>query len=131
MINSIEDFKKMHPRAVIVNYDIAEQFDCGMTYRTSTGNVELFRKNSNGKYITYPSIQPYLTLSSESDYELFIIHNSKMYQLELGSKKNSYKIKSELVNINSSINKDDVFYTKKIWKKPRNNDDEPIYTIEE
>ena len=92
MINTIEEFKNIHPKAVIVNYDIADQFGFGMSYRTTTGSVELFRK-VNGKYIKYPYIQPYLNLDNDSLYELFIIYNSKMYQLEKGINNNTYKIK--------------------------------------
>lgn len=132
MINTMEDFKRVYPKAVIVNYDTVELFDCacGMTYRTDGGSVELFRKDKLGKRITYPSIQPYLVLSDNSDYELFIIYNSKMYQLEQGSKENSYKIKKELTNVSPLISKDDVFYDTKRRREPRNNIDEPIYTIE-
>lgn len=131
MINSIIEFSKEHKDAVIVNYDISEQFECGMTYRTSTNKVELFRKDKNGKYINYPYIQPYLTLSDSSNYELFIIHNSKMYKLEKSNKENTYKIKEELKNVSSNINKDDVFYDKSKRVNPRNNKEEPIYIIEE
>lgn len=130
MINTLEEFKKEHPKAVVVNYDIADIFDCGMTYRASTGNVEYFRKDYSGKYLVYPYIQPYLTLSDSSSFELFMIHNSKMYELELGSKPNTYRIKRELENVSSGINTDDVFYATKLRKKPTIIS-EDIYMIEE
>lgn len=50
MINSMNEFIKEHPHAVIVNYDIADKFECGKTYRTSTNKVEEFRKDKKGKY---------------------------------------------------------------------------------
>ncbi len=61
MINSIKEFEQKHPYAIIVNYDIAEKFDYGLCYRTQTKRAEVFAKY-HGKYITYPSIQPYLSL---------------------------------------------------------------------
>lgn len=126
MINSMNDFINKHPNAVIVNYDIADKFDCGKTFRTSTKKVEDFRKY-RGKYIKYPYIQPYLTLSDSSSYELFIIRNKKVFQLELGSN-NSYKISRELNNINFDIWDDDVFYKKGNTPKIVN---EELWIIEE
>ena len=73
MINNMNEFIKEHPHAVIVNYDIADKFECGKTYRTSTNKTEEFRKDKKGKYLEYPYIQPYLSLSDLSSYELFII----------------------------------------------------------
>ena len=109
MINSMDEFIKEHGRAVIVNYDIAEKFGYGKTYRVSKEIVEKFRKDYKGNYIKYPFIQPYLKLNDFSSYELFIIHNNKIYQLEKGNDK-SYKIFKELDNIAFDISLDDVFY---------------------
>lgn len=83
MINTIKDFIVKYPKAVIVNYDIAGKFDddSGRTYRTSTNHLEYFRKE-NGKYLKYPQIQPYLKLSENADYKLFILYNHKMFELE-------------------------------------------------
>lgn len=111
MINNMNEFIKEHPHAVIVNYDIDDKFECGKTYRTSTNKTEEFRKDKKGKYLEYPYIQPYLSLSDLSSYELFIIRNKKIYQLELWNS-NSYKIKKEITNINFDIWYDDVFYAK-------------------
>ena len=129
MINTIEEFKNIHQKADIVNYDIEKIFGFGMTYRTTTGSVEIFRK-VNGKYIKYPYIQPYLKLDDDSSYELFIIYNSKMYQLEKGINNNTYKIKKEITDINSNINKDDVFYDVKKRIEPKIINEE-LYVIEE
>lgn len=109
MINTIEEFVKEHPNADIVNYDIAEiiKEECGMVYRTSTEETELFRKDK-GKYIKYPYIQPYTELGDNSRIELFIIKNHKMYELERGEGK-TFKIKREVENINPDIYKDFVF----------------------
>ena len=41
MINSLKEFENMHPKFVIVNYDIANVFEFGMTYRTETHSVEV------------------------------------------------------------------------------------------
>ena len=51
MINNMNEFIKEHPHAVIVNYDIADKFECGKTYRTSTNKTEEFRKDKKGKYV--------------------------------------------------------------------------------
>lgn len=126
MINNMDEFIKEHNKAVIVNYDIVDKFDCGKTFRTSTKTTEEFRKHK-GKYIDYPYIQPYLTLSDSSLYELFIIKNKKVFQLELGSN-NSYKISRELNNINFDIWDDDVFYKKGKIPKIVNED---LWIIEE
>ena len=132
MINTIKEFSEKHPYADIVNYDAAELFDdYGLTYRTDVKSLEKFRM-VRGKYIEYPYIQPYLTLSDKSNYELFIIHNHKMYQLEKGTKENTYKIKKEIEDINPNIYKDDVFYGEGCNKKiePRIINEE-LYIIEE
>ena len=126
MINNMDEFIKEHNKAVIVNYDIVDKFDCGKIFRTSNGTVEDFRKY-RGKYIKYPYIQPYLTLIDSSSYELFIIRNKKVFQLELGSN-NSYKISRELNNINFKIWDDDVFYKKGKIPKIVN---EELWIIEE
>ena len=111
-INNMDEFIEEHPYSVIVNYDIANKLDCGKTFRTATKTLEEFKKDKKGKYIKYPNIQPYLTLNDESSYELFIIHNQKIYKLELGNQENTYKIKCEISNINFNIGDDDVFYSK-------------------
>lgn len=129
MINTIKEFAIKHPKAVIVNYDIAGKFDddSGRTYRTSTGKLEYFRKE-NGRYLKYPQIQPYLNLNDSSAYELFILHNGKMYELEKIDE--NYHIKREVEDINPNIYMDDVFYDKKNLHKPRIQD-EPILIIKE
>ena len=129
MINTIKEFAIEHPRAVIVNYDIAGTFDddSGRTYRTSTESLEYFRKEK-GRYLKYPQIQPYLKLSDSSDHELFILHNGKMYELEKIDE--NYYIKREITNINPNLYKDDVFYDKKNLHKPRIQD-ESILIIKE
>lgn len=86
-------------------------------------NLEKIKKGN----IEYPYIQPYLSLSDLSSYELFIIRNKKMYQLELGNS-NSYKLKKEITNINFDIWYDDVFYAK--GEKPTIVN-EDIWVIEE
>lgn len=129
MINTIKEFAIKHPQAVIVNYDIAGTFDddSGRTYRTSKGSLEYFRKE-NGRYLKYPQIQPYLKLNDSSTYELFILHNHKMYELEkIGE---NYHIKREVADINPKIYMDDVFYDKKRLSQPRIQD-EPILVIKE
>ena len=131
MINTIEDFIKEHSKVDIVNYDAQESFGYGLTFRSSTGSVEYFRKDRLGKEIKYPYIQPYLNLSDNSNFELFIIRNSKMFQLEKSDKKNTYRIKRELTNINPLIGKDIVFDESKRRQLPHNRKDEPIYIIEE
>lgn len=131
MINTIEEFLIEHPKADIVNYDTQESLGYGLTFRASTGSVEYFRKDRLGKEIEYPYIQPYLNLSPNSKFELFIIHNSKMYQLEQSNKENTYKIKRELTNVSPLIGKDIVFDEFKRRKDPRIQGDQPIYIIEE
>ena len=128
MINNIDDFIKEHPTSILVNYDIANKFDYGITYRTQTKTTEKFRKDNHGKHISYPYIQPYLKLNEISNYELFIIHNGKVYELEKGNSTNSYKIKKEITNINYDISDDDIFYHKA--KEPIIVN-EPICIIEE
>ncbi len=131
MINTIEEFIKEHPKADIVNYDTQESLGYGLTFRASTGSVEYFRKDRLGKEIKYPYIQPYLNLSSNSNFELFIIRNSKVYQLERSNKENTYRIKKELANVSPLIGKDIVFDEFKRRKEPRIQGEQPIYTIEE
>ena len=98
MINTIKEFAVKYPKAVIVNYDIAGTFDdnSGRTYRTSTNHLEYFRKE-NGKYLKYPQIQPYLKLSEDVDYKLFILYNHKMFELEKIDV--NYHIKREIEDI--------------------------------
>ena len=129
MINTIKEFAIEHPSAVIVNYDIAGTFDddSGRTYRTTTKSLEYFRKEK-GRYIKYPQIQPYLKLNDSSDYELFILHNGKMYELEKIDE--NYHIKREITDINPNLYMDDVFYDKKNLNKPRIQD-ESILIIKE
>lgn len=123
MINTIKDFIVKYPKAVIVNYDIAGKFDddSGRTYRTSTNHLEYFRKE-NGKYLKYPQIQPYLKLSKNADYKLFILYNHKMFELEKIDE--NYHIKQEIVDINPELYMDDVFYDKKNLSQPRIQDEE-------
>ena len=123
MINTIKDFIVKYPKAVIVNYDIAGKFDddSGRTYRTSTNHLEYFRKE-NGKYLKYPQIQPYLKLSENADYKLFILYNHKMFELEKIDE--NYHIKQEIVDINPQLYMDDVFYDKKNLRQPRIQDEE-------
>ena len=123
MINTIKDFIVKYPKAVIVNYDIAGKFDddSGRTYRTSTNHLEYFRKE-NGKYLKYPQIQPYLNLSENADYKLFILYNHKMFELEKIDE--NYHIKQEIVDINPELYMDDVFYDKKNLSQPRIQDEE-------
>lgn len=111
MIKSMDEFIKEYSPAVIVNYDMAKVFDGGRTYRTSTNSIENFKKDRRGKYIEYPSIQPYLSLENSS-YRLFIIHDAKVYELGKGSKDNTYNIVKEVTNIDFDISNDDVFYKK-------------------
>lgn len=123
MINTIKEFAVKYPKAVIVNYDIAGTFDdeSGRTYRTTTENLEFFRKE-NGKYLKYPQIQPYLKLSENSGYNLFILYNHKMFELEKIDE--NYHIKQEIVDINPELYMDDVFYDKKNLSQPRIQDEE-------
>ena len=123
MINTIKDFIVKYPKAVIVNYDIAGKFDddSGRTYRTSTNHLEYFRKE-NGKYLKYTQIQPYLKLSENSGYNLFILYNHKMFELEKID--GNYHIKREIEDINPSLYMDDVFYDKKNLRQPRIQDEE-------
>ena len=127
MINTIKEFTLKHPKAIIVNYDIAGTFDddSGRTYRTTTKTLEYFRKE-NGKYLKYPQIQPYLKLNENSSYELFILNDHKMYQLE--NINGNYHIKQQIEDINPNIYMDDVFYDKKNLHKPRIQE-EPILII--
>ena len=127
MINTIKEFTLKHPKAIIVNYDIAGTFDddSGRTYRTTTETLEYFRKE-NGKYLKYPQIQPYLKLNENSSYELFILNNHKMFQLE--NIDGNYHIKQQIEDINPNIYMDDVFYDKKNLHKPRIQE-EPILII--
>ena len=123
MINTIKDFIVKYKKAVIVNYDIAGKFDddSGRTYRTSTNHLEYFRKE-NGKYLKYPQIQPYLKLSENEDYKIFILYNQKMFELEKIDE--NYHIKQEIVDINPELYMDDVFYDKKNLSQPRIQDEE-------
>ena len=123
MINTIKEFAVKYPKAVIVNYDIAGTFDdeSGRTYRTTTENLEYFRKE-NGKYLKYPQIQPYLKLSENSGYNLFILYKHKMFELEKID--GNYHIKREIEDINPSLYMDDVFYDKKNLSQPRIQDEE-------
>ena len=125
MINTIKEFAVKYPKAVIVNYDIAGTFDdeSGRTYRTTTENLEYFRKE-NGKYLKYPQIQPYLKLSEDVDYKLFILYNHKMFELEKIDE--NYHIKQEIVDINPELYMDDVFYDKKNLSQPRIQDQEVL-----
>ena len=128
MINSIEEFKNKYPKAAVVNYDIASLYGYGLTYRTSTDSVEMFRRIDSKKYITYPNIQPYSKLDG-TNYEIFIIRNNKMYKLEKG-KANTFKIKKEILDVDTNIF-DKFYYNRKSHIKPRNSEDETIYIIEE
>ena len=86
-----------------------------------TENLEFFRKE-NGKYLKYPQIQPYLKLSENSGYNLFILYNHKMFELEKID--GNYHIKREIEDINPSLYMDDVFYDKKNLSQPRIQDEE-------
>ena len=132
MINNLDEFIKSYPKAAIVNYDIADVHGYGLTFRTIYKNkdkVEKFR-TYNGKYIEYPNIQPYANLDSDN-YNIFIIKNNKMYELDKGIENNTYIIKRELNDIDLNIF-DSIFYMSKNKHKPSSNrNDEPIYTIVE
>ena len=128
MINNMEEFIEAHPKAVLVNYDIAKKFDYGEAFRTTRRTIEQFRKDNHRKYIEYPYIQPYLKLNELSEYELFIIHDNKVYELAKGSEENSFKITREVDNINFNIGDDDVFYCK---PRPPRIINEPICIIED
>ena len=125
MINTIKEFAVKYPKAVIVNYDIAGTFDdeSGRTYRTTTENLEYFR-TENGKYLKYPQLQPYLKLSVNTGYNLFILYNHKMFELEKID--GNYHIKREIEDINPSLYMDDVFYDKKHLSQPRSQDQEVL-----
>ena len=127
MINSIEEFIKEYPKSAIVNYDIEEIHSYGLCYKTGSGTIEKLRKD-RGKYIKYPQIQPYSELNT--DYKLFIIRNSKMYELERGNKENTYHIKNEVINVNLNIFTD-IFYISKSKHKEPKIIDESIYSIYE
>ena len=43
--DNIDEFIEEHPYSVIVNYDIADKFDCGKTFRTNTKTLEDFKKD--------------------------------------------------------------------------------------
>ena len=130
MINSLEEFKKIYPKAAVVNYDIADLHGYGLTYRTNDVKrpIEKFRTYL-GRYITYPQIQPYSKLNT--DYKIFIIRNNKMYELEKGSKELTFHIKEEVTNVDLNIFTDKFYISKNKHEKSRNNEDEPIYRIEE
>ena len=81
-----------------------------------------------GRYLKYPQIQPYLKLNDRSAYELFILHNGKMYELEKIDE--NYHIKREITGINPNLYRDDVFYRTDNLDKPRIQD-EPILIIKE
>ena len=57
-----------------------------------------------------------MKLNDSSDYELFILHNGKMYELEKIDE--NYHIKREITDINPNLYMDDVFYDKKNLNKP-------------
>ena len=117
MINTIEEFSKLHPLADIVNYDIAEKFGYGMTYRTKTKTTEKFRMHNN-RYLEYPFIQPYLEAKDIEGYEFFIIKDGKMYQIMKDEEhENSYKKIKEIEGVSPEIYNDDVFYQKR--KEPK------------
>lgn len=107
MIETIKEFETLHPKAVIVNYDIADKFGYGITYRTSKNTIERFAKNK-GKYIEYPFIQQYLTLEN-SDYELFIIYRQEMFKLKKAADGINYSIEEKISNVSQSIYMDHVF----------------------
>jgi len=128
MLNTLEQFRAAFPEAVIVNYDIANVHGYGLSYRTSSERVEIFRKD-NGKYLEYPNIQLYSNLKSDN-YKIFIIKNNKIFELGVGDKPNCFKIEKELKNVDINIF-DRIFYvSKKYHKKSANRKDEPIFTIE-
>lgn len=131
MINTINDFIKEHKYCVIVNYDIADKFGYGLTFRSrgahGKGSLEIFRKDGN-HYIKYPQIQPYLELNDYNQYELFIIHDHKLYKINKID--DDYFIEREVLNVSDKLYMDDVFYFQQDLITPRIQN-EKIYTIKE
>lgn len=101
---TLEEFFDKYPHCDIVNYDIASFGGYGVTYRTDSRNGAPYEKfyNENGKYITYPRIQNYLKLESNSRELLFIIKDNSIYKLKAGEG-NTYKIDYKLEDVNTNI----------------------------
>lgn len=130
MVTNIEEFFKQYPKCNIVNYDMANKFDCGLLYRHSTEHFEKLRKDKSGKYIIYPQIQPYLNLET-SAIDLFIIKDNKMYKLRKGNTPQTYKYDYLLDNVDVSIFEDLFFGGWFKAEDPYIIGDQPIYEIEE
>ncbi len=126
MISSIEEFDSIYGKYDIVNYDMEKVYGYGVTYKSSKNVFEEFRKE-NGEYITFPKIQPYLTLTN-SNYSMFIIKNNKMFKLRRGDENHPYVIDRE-INVDLRIF-DNIFKNEDKIKKSAARTNEPIYTIE-
>ena len=115
MINNMDEFCKLHSKAIIVNYDFADVIEYGLVYRTrkhftDKRSMEKIAKE-NGKYITYPYIQQFQK-GEDSDLEMFIIYGHKTYRIERIDKFNpssNYKIVEEMVNVNPDFYNDIIF----------------------
>jgi hypothetical protein len=124
MIDNVNDFIKIHPNAIIINYDYSN----GVVYRAKTNTLEAFRK-IKGEYIKFPMLQ-HFQKGRKVQTELYIIHKKKLYFLERINPEDScsnYRKALKLNNISDSFYNDKVFKEKP--RVPRCSQDEIILEI--
>lgn len=137
MINNMDEFSKLHDKAIIVNYDFGDIMEYGLVYRTSKHftderSMEKFAKVNN-KYITYPYIQQFQK-GEDSNLEMFIIHGHKTYRIERIDKFNptsNYKIVEEMMEITSDFYNDSIFMDMYMKARDPRRINEPLLKIEE
>lgn len=108
-IKSLDDFKKLYPNGIIVNYDLRE------TYRSSKETLETI-----AEVVDYPYIQRYQT-GVNTRTQLFIIKDNTLYKLKRVEEENpdsKYMIDKFDLTVSEDFYKDKKFFDTKL--KPVN-----------
>ena len=118
-IKSLDDFRRLYPKGIIVNYDLRG------VYRSSTNNIE-----SIADTVDYPYIQRYQT-GVNTRTQLFIIKDNTLYKLkriEEDNPNSKYTIDNFDLVVSEEFYKDKKFFDKKL--KPVNVFPEELLEIE-
>ena len=117
-IKTIEDFNRLYPKGIIVNYDIRG------TYRESTGTVEKF-----ADIVDYPYVQRYQK-GKKTKTDLFMIRNNTLQRLkriEPNNPNSNYYIEDIKETVLNDFYNDKKLIT--ITNKPVNVKSEELYEI--
>lgn len=100
-IKSLEDFRRLYPKGIIVNYDLRE------TYRSSKETLETI-----ADVVDYPYVQRYQT-GINTKTQLFIIKDNTLYKLKRVEENNpdsKYMLDSFDLTVSEDFYKDKNFY---------------------